>query len=1853
MSDPITQVTFQNAGVLTLEGGFTTFGQTFQAGDLMPGQQLLAEIGGQLVAVQVDVRNTYPDGSVKMAVLTMERPALSPWQEATATLLTSDAAAVATPVSLAQVLSGHSASLTLAIEDGRPPLAIDIGAAVTQALADGTASFWQQGPYATQARIEIPIDNSSMRVVLDVTGYADGEIRFTVGLNNDRAMEAVGGHLNYVATVTLDGETLFRQGLSHAQYQRVSLDFASNEAHGIQGLGAPQEGWLNIKHDIDYLKSTGAIFQYNTEFVADPGRLRSYYDQVANNPQWGQIFWAHGVHPFMGDAGGRPDIGYTTGANTHWLLSQDAAAAGYAMGQAKVAGYVPWNFYDMANGTVLNTDNYPKVWTDARGGTGSPGDPNSTGLTQQVPSIGWGPDTAHQPDLSFIPYILTGERWMYDNVMTQASHSIHSTWYAQRNGDSALVVQNNQMRASAWSMRQIDNAAWVAEDGSAEQIYFQQKVQDNWSWILSNVDAWTETWGEISGFIPSSAYVGLPPPWQTYMLASVVALSALRGSDEARDVLEFMSNFLLGMALSGDQGFDPHNAVIRSLVVPKGDTRPTTWEALADALKANGIYADGQFVNTELEYQRIYIGALTMAYEATGDERFREAAEVFMRLDPPGLITGSYMRNSQYAVTLPDLHAQHQDDPTYVTKDHNPISIEIGTGPDEIRLMISQDYFNGSAQYRVFVDGKQVGDTLTASALKALAQADTVIIRGDFGDTITVRVQMINDAAATGSTTRDRNLYVNAITYNGEDLPIRAYLPNNVAQDFVFTADGTLISPPPLVKPEPNAIPIPTIDPLPPKTVTLGDGPDEVILQINQDWYLGSAKYVVLVNGVRVGDEQEASAFRSAGETDTVIVRGNFSDGPVTLTVRYTNDKTDGYGLDRNLFIQSAEYNGKNIPISPAGNLMYQNQVATMYFDMPDLSPKTVTIGTGPDELVFKVNQNYWKGKSEYVVLVDGQQYGDRQKVNALLANGEYDTVIVRGSFPEGTTIGLRFMNDAQGSPTEGRDIFVHAVTMNGEALALSRNNLLTTGHTAVATAGVFAPDVQAPAPAPTPEPQPEPAPTPPPSSGEPVTTPKTVTIGDGSDELVFKVNQNYWKGAAEYIVLVDGQQYGDRHKVGALLANGEYDTVIVRGSFPEGTQISLRFMNDAHEGPNMGRDIFVHAVSMNGELLAQSRQNLWSTGQMSTVTVGVLAPETAPTAPPLPKVPTDASVEAITPKTIELGEGPDQVVVHLNQDWYLGAAQYMVLIDGVQFGDVQTAAALRTKGETDTLILRSDFTTETTIGIRFVNDAYYGHLNDRNLFIQSVEVNGVKASVDQNNLLLTGHTATVDLSAASHTLSPPQPEPQPEPAPTPPPSSGEPVTTPKTVTIGDGSDELVFKVNQNYWKGAAEYIVLVDGQQYGDRHKVGALLANGEYDTVIVRGSFPEGTQISLRFMNDAHEGPNMGRDIFVHAVSMNGELLAQSRQNLWSTGQMSTVTVGVLAPETAPTAPPLPKVPTDASVEAITPKTIELGEGPDQVVVHLNQDWYLGAAQYMVLIDGVQFGDVQTAAALRTKGETDTLILRSDFTTETTIGIRFVNDAYYGHLNDRNLFIQSVEVNGVKASVDQNNLLLTGHTATVDLSAASHTLSPPQPEPQPPSRITVGSGNDTLVFGFTIDGASTGTVGITANGISVFQGNLSDQNYPGEVAVQFDTGGSVKFTIWFEDVDAAELSSVTYNGINLTPLSHDLTGWGITGFAFHTAPLGTGVKGSNDWDVFILAGGSASVTTGGGRDLVVVRDPGTYKIMDFDPQNDRILFEGMSRESLSVTTQAEHLVLGFPDGSVTLHKGAKFDVDMISIYG
>jgi hypothetical protein len=432
-----------------------------------------------------------------MAVLSVERPALAGGQSVEVVFQRNDASP-GPSLSLVSALGGHSCIVVLAFT--RPVATttqIDVLSALRTALSSGAASVWQEGALASQARVEVAVAGTSMRLVADVTAFKGGGMSVDLQFANDRAMEGAGGTVAYTATVTMDGRQVARETVQQLQYQSWHREFATS-ADGGQGLGSPSAGWLNIKHDIAELSRVGTIADYDLSLKI-PEETLEEYAAATSTSYWNSPLASNGVQEYMPGPGGRPDIGITTAHNTAWLISQDARAAAFAMGQAEAAGAVPWRYWDAANKTWLNAENYPKLWTDPRGGAGRPGDRNSTGPTQFFAWAGpdtWTPEAAHQPDLSFVPYVLTGERWILDNLLAQGAWNTVANWpdgerYNEVTGKYDLVVHNVQVRAAAWSLRQLENAAWAAPDGSKEQAYFRATADANWKWLVAQIPEWT------------------------------------------------------------------------------------------------------------------------------------------------------------------------------------------------------------------------------------------------------------------------------------------------------------------------------------------------------------------------------------------------------------------------------------------------------------------------------------------------------------------------------------------------------------------------------------------------------------------------------------------------------------------------------------------------------------------------------------------------------------------------------------------------------------------------------------------------------------------------------------------------------------------------------------------------------------------------------------------------------------------------------------------------------------------------------------------------------------------------------------------------------------------------------------------------------------------------------------------------------------------------------------------------------------------------------------------------------------------------------------------------------------------
>ena len=92
-----------------------------------------------------------------------------------------------------------------------------------------------------------------------------------------------------------------------------------------------------------------------------------------------------------------------------------------------------------------------------------------------------------------------------------------------------------------------------------------------------------------------------------------------------------------------------------------------------------------------------------------------------------------------------------------------PSVVTVGSGPKAITLQMSEDAWQGDAQFTVKVDGQQVGGTLTTTALHAAGQTQQFDIRGAFTPGAhKVEVAFLNDAYG-GTAATDRNLYVNQV----------------------------------------------------------------------------------------------------------------------------------------------------------------------------------------------------------------------------------------------------------------------------------------------------------------------------------------------------------------------------------------------------------------------------------------------------------------------------------------------------------------------------------------------------------------------------------------------------------------------------------------------------------------------------------------------------------------------------------------------------------------------------------------------------------------------------------------------------------------------------------------------------------------------------------------------------------------------------------------------------------------------------------------------------------------------------------------------------------------------------------
>ncbi|MEY9123684.1 hypothetical protein ABIA03_004396 [Bradyrhizobium yuanmingense] len=388
-----------------------------------------------------------------------------------------------------------------------------------------------------------------------------------------------------------------------------------------------------------------------------------------------------------------------------------------------------------------------------------------------------------------------------------------------------------------------------------------------------------------------------------------------------------------------------------------------------------------------------------------------------------------------------------------------------------------------------------------------------------------------------------------------------------------------------------------------PTSTSIDAGPDQLVFKISEDAYLGDALYTISVDGNQVGGTLTAHASHAGGQSDTIAVHGNWGPGDHTVLVHFLNDRWDGTPTtDRNLYVDSVSFNGANLPQGAIGNVLGQtfsfHDGAPAEPTIPVITPpptnttgtpsqpqngSSLSIGAGPDQLIFKISEDAYLGDALYTISVDGNQIGGTLTAHASHAAGQSDTIAVDGDWGPGDhTVLVHFLNDRwDGTRETDRNLYVDSVSFNGTNLPQGAiGNVL--GQTFNFHDGA-SPDTSAPATTPVLQTNP---------TGTPSQTQdgSSTSISAGPDQLVFKISEDAYLGDALYTISVDGNQVGGTLTAHASHAANQSETIAVHGDWGPGNHtVLVHFLNDRWDGtPDTDRNLYVDAVSFNGTNLPQ-----------------------------------------------------------------------------------------------------------------------------------------------------------------------------------------------------------------------------------------------------------------------------------------------------------------------------------------------------------------------------------------------------------------------------------------------------------------------------------------------------------------------------------------------------------------------------------------------------------------------------------------------------------------------------------------
>jgi len=512
-----------------------TFGQVFAPGDLPRGAGLAGKLAdGTLLQLQLDVKASHPDGSVRHAVISLILPHLAAGKE----------------VGLALVKSARKAE-DAAKPGAAPDTVVSIvvdgeryTASSVALLKEQKAQPWLQGPVVTEIEVAAPLKNAKgvehphLAARFAIRTYAGTRnARVDVAIENDWAYEPDPHNLSYDVTITANGKPLYeKRDLLHYHHARWRTLAWTGEAPA-----------LHLRHDTDYLIDSRALPNYDRSIALRESMI------AALDARWkGPEIEPMGVglaQRAMGTTGGRSDIGILPGWGAAYLLSMDPRAKKVTLGTADLAGSWPMHYRDKRTGLPVSLLDYPYMTL-----LGHPGDTRNpkTGKQEVFPPCRKDmckspnqPDGSHQPGFSYLPYLVTGDHYYLEELQFWAMYNLFASNPGYRKAGQGLLAPD-QVRGQAWGLRTLGEVAYITPDGHPLKRDFKALLDNNLAWYnaeYTNNPQANKLGVLVNGYAMAYKEKTGVAPWQDDFFTAAAGHVAELGFKEAEPLLKWKVRF--------------------------------------------------------------------------------------------------------------------------------------------------------------------------------------------------------------------------------------------------------------------------------------------------------------------------------------------------------------------------------------------------------------------------------------------------------------------------------------------------------------------------------------------------------------------------------------------------------------------------------------------------------------------------------------------------------------------------------------------------------------------------------------------------------------------------------------------------------------------------------------------------------------------------------------------------------------------------------------------------------------------------------------------------------------------------------------------------------------------------------------------------------------------------------------------------------------------------------------------------------------------------------------------------------------------------------------------------------------